>query len=60
MTLLPWEKEPDYFDRIAEAEAVITAAGYTRDTTRHLWVNGHRTAKVMRNEENSKFYVKWA
>lgn len=48
------------FDTIAAAEAVITAAGYTRDNQRHVWfiAGTGRTAKVMRDSQN-KFFVQW-
>jgi hypothetical protein len=57
----PWEK-PDHFETIAAAEAAIVAAGYVRDNGRHIWVNGNRTAKVLRDDarEKDKFFIKWA
>lgn len=48
-----------YFDRIVKAEKAIADADFTRDVQRHIWVNGNKTAKVMR-EEPGKFYVEWA
>lgn len=46
---------------IAEAEAVITAAGYVRDSQRHIWVNGSKTAKVVRTAgEGKPFSIEWA
>lgn len=47
---------------IAEAEGAITAAGYVRDSQRHVWVNGQKTAKVVRivdDENNLRFSVEW-
>jgi hypothetical protein len=49
-----------YYDTIALAEKAITDAGFTRDTQRHIWVNGSKTAKVMREGPPYKFYVLWA
>lgn len=44
---------------IAEAEKAITDAGYVRDAQRHIWVNGVKTAKVVR-ANNSQFSIEWA
>ena len=47
---------------IAEAEKAITAAGYQRDAQRHVWVNGTKTAKVVRTgdgKNNLRFSVQW-
>ncbi len=53
----PTADRPSYAT-IALAEAAIIAAGYVRDRNRHVWVNGQRTSKVIR--ENNVFYVEWA
>lgn len=53
--------EPTYAT-IAEAEATITAAGYTRDKQRHVWVQAGtgKTAKVMRTTDSPpRFFVQW-
>lgn len=49
-----------YYPTIALAEKAITDAGYARDNSRHIWVNGNKTAKVMREMPSGKFYVLWA
>jgi hypothetical protein len=49
-----------YYETIALAEKAITDAGYVRDSQRHIWVNGNKTAKVMREGPSYKFYVLWA
>ena len=62
---LPWDQtnQPTY-DTIALAVAAITAAGYVRNTQRHIWVNGNRTAKVQRtkpdDKNNCKFVVQFS
>jgi hypothetical protein len=49
-----------YYSTIAFAEKAITDAGYVRDNSRHLWVSGSKTAKVMREGPPYRFYVLWA
>lgn len=46
---------------IAEAEAVITNAGYVRDQQRHIWVQPDtgKTCKVVRTD-NLRFFVQTA
>jgi len=52
------------YPTIAAAEKAITDAGYIRDSQRHIWVNGAKTAKVVRTpkmpwENNLQFSVQW-
>lgn len=57
------ELPPVTYATIAQAEAAIIAAGYTRDAQRHIWVQAGtgKTAKVVRtvNENNIQFSVQW-
>lgn len=39
---------PVTYDTIAQAEAVIIAAGYVRDAGKHVWVKGNKSCKVIR------------
>jgi hypothetical protein len=49
-----------YYETIALAEKAITDAGYVRNGQKHIWVNGSKTAKVVREGPPWKFYVLWA
>lgn len=42
---------------VAEAEKVITGAGYTRGGTRHLWVLEGKACKVVRTDD-MKFAIR--
>lgn len=48
-----------FYPRIAEAEQAIIDAGFRRDVQKQRWVNGTKSAKVMR-EAPGKFYIEWS
>lgn len=49
--------EQQTYPTIALAEAAIAAAGYVRDSQRHVWVNGNKACKVVQVVDNQNNFV---
>jgi len=48
---------PGPYDTVAAAERALIAAGYHRDASAAVWVNGNQRAKVTHNPADRKFYI---